>query len=206
MTLVACGAGGQGAREREAGEAAAAATGPPPPVGAVLLRVETPTARRQVVVTSGPYGMEVDLADSGGRLLVRGYPRGNHRRYEEDGRPLAKARTLGSSILVTSPQDAYLYQVSMPGRQVRIGVGRADSRPYVLALSRRGQVLVRRGDQRLGRAVLERGRVKVRGADGAVRYVARDSRLRPLYGVLLLAEVPAAHRAVLLAELLRAEQ
>jgi hypothetical protein len=182
---------------------------PLPAVAGALrpLRLHSAAARDHVVIERGPGTVRIQLLDAGARFVVSGHERGNLRRYEdEERRPMAKARKAGGAIFVVSPQDALLFRIVVNDRGARIGVGPADPEPFVLSRRQADHLLVRRGARPLGRVVLDRGRVKVRGPGGHILLVGRDDRLRACYGVLLLADIPAEHRAVILAEVLRAEE
>jgi hypothetical protein len=174
-----------------------------------VFRVHTPAARNQVILVVGADRVRVTLAgegEGGGPLAVFGYAWGSYRRYEAPGsRPIAKARTSGSSIVLASPQDEVLWRITRRGRRLRIGAGRHDPEPFIIARASEHRLLVRRGGEVLGRVQFEGGRLKIRNARGEVLFVARGARLEPFYGVLLLTEIPADHRAVLLAEVARWE-
>jgi hypothetical protein len=227
LTAALAGCGGD---RREAPRAAARVSPAEPPHAARplsrVLRIHTPEKRAAVVLMPGPGSVRVEIAGAGGPLAVEGYEFGRDWRYEGPGnRPLAKARTDGTVVRVSSPKGAPLWRIVASRHRIRLTRGHGDPRPYLLlragggpaggdagsplgrereaGRAERGQIVVRQGGELRGRVVFAGGRLRVRDGRGEVRFFARDDRLRPCYAILLLDEIPVEERAVLLAEMAR---
>ncbi len=168
--------------------------------------IQVRSAENQLAITLLPdkNGLGAEYEQAGARVSLEARNKGERRLYTKDGLAFAEARTRGNTTKITSPSGVTLWVLKQAGRRLRVARGDAEASPVIIARPSPDRLRVMRDESELGRVTHDasHSRTKVREPEGRVVFDCIAPGFSSMYGVLLMPDLSADDRAVLMSEIL----
>jgi hypothetical protein len=170
------------------------------------IKIKTPD--EQVVVEfSNPGGSpQIEFSVNGQNQILRGKSKDSiKRKYEnEAGQILAEVKTDSDSFKVRTPDGRLLWKVKFNDDKIKISNNEEMTSPFALKAGEQDRVKVLREETEIGKVKFyrDRGKVKVDKPDETTLFESNTNTFSGFYGVILMNEIPAMERYIIMAELL----
>ena len=127
------------------------------------------------------------------------------RKYELEGRGLvAEVKPDDRGFKVRTIEGVLLWKVTMAGDTIKVSNNEEHTNPFLLESKGADRVKVARDTTELGavRFYRDRGKIKVENAAGVEQFESNTTRYSPMYGLVLITEIPDTERFIVMAEVL----
>jgi hypothetical protein len=188
------------------GERAETAPAETPRSAPATAAVATSSASQFTGVTTHDGLVTIAFSENGQERELRGELRdGGKRKYSlGDGAVLYEVKPNDEGgFKLRTPDGKLRWKVKVSPEKIKISDNEENERPFELKVREGGRVkVVAPGDRELGNVRYASGRIEVETAGGNPVFNTEAAQPAGAYGVLLLEDVPARERYILLAELL----
>jgi len=132
-----------------------------------------------------------------------GEQRGDKRRWRKaDGSAFAEVKAKDDDFKLRTPDGALLWKVKLNDDKIKVSDNEGNVHPFVLKTGYEDKAKVLAQDEsELGMVKFYGDRTKVKDLAGAERFSIDTRRRSAAFGVLLFEQIPAAHRAIIAAEI-----
>jgi len=171
------------------------------------IKIKTPDELTVVVFKPRGEEVKIEFQEDGRERVLRGkLKESGKRKYDEEGGGLvAEVKPGESGFKVRTPGGELLWKVKLSAEKIKISDNEENRNPFVLRLSGEDRVKILLNDSTdVGRVKFyrDRGKVKIKDPADTTLYESNTERYSAMYGVLLMPEIPAAERYIVMAELL----
>jgi len=181
-------------------EAPVAETATPATRTASSIVIETPDDQEVVVLH-----LEGDPRIEMGGQALRSERKGDKRKYYlEGGGQVAEVKYKDDSFKVRTPSADLLWKIKLYDDKVKISDNEENLNPYTLRPREDDRVKVKLDPDDIGQINFYRdeSRIKVKDATDAERFASHTDRYSAAYGVLLMDNIPAQEKYIIMAELM----
>ncbi|HEX8072309.1 MAG TPA: hypothetical protein VF546_20355 [Pyrinomonadaceae bacterium] len=171
-------------------------------------KIKFKTPDDQTVVEFKPQGdaFKIEFSDGGQAKVLRSALNDKgKRKYElEGGGQVAEVKPGDDGFKVRTTDGRLLWKVKTAADKIKISDNEENQNPYELVRKEDDRVKIKRNEAELGEVKFYRDRQKVKVKDAAERelFDANTDNYSAAYGVLLLEQIPAQERYIIMAELL----
>jgi hypothetical protein len=200
----ACGGGSSG----RAPAPAVNSSSPPAGDAATAGKIKFKTPDEQTVVEFKPQGdaFKIEFSNGGQAQVLRSaLSDKGKRKYElEGGALVAEVKPGDDGFKVRTTDGRLLWKVKTAADKIKISDNEENLNPFELVRKEDDRVKIKRNETELGEVKFYRDRQKVKVKDAGERelFDANTDNYSAAYGVLLLEQIPAQERYIIMAELL----
>jgi hypothetical protein len=170
------------------------------------IKIKTPDEKPVAEIDLTGSDPKVDFSLNGQNGSVRGKTNDKgKRRYEaEDNQTIAEIKADADSFKLKAADGRLLWKIKFVDSKVKIASNEEMNNAFVLKPGETDRIKVLREETEIGKVKFyrERGKVKVENPADAAQYESNTNLFSGAYGVLLMNDIPAAERLIILTELL----
>lgn len=123
--------------------------------------------------------------------------------YNESGDVIAEVKYKETGFKLRKPDGTLLWKIKVKENKVKVSDNAENQNPYEIK-KKEGGYKVKRMEQEYGKVTFDGNHVKVKSKSGTYKLESNIDSYA--YGVLSIDEIPAEHRMIIVAELLKGKQ
>jgi hypothetical protein len=170
------------------------------------IKIKTPDEQTVVEFSNTGGEPQIEFSVNGQKQTLRGENKDSgKRKYENDARQiLAEVKADSDSFKVRTSDGKLLWKVKFNDDKIKISNNEEMTNPFALKAGEQDRVKVLREETEIGKVKFyrDRGKVKVDKLDETTLFESNTNTFAAFYGVLLMDEIPARERYIIMAELL----
>jgi hypothetical protein len=170
------------------------------------IKIKTPDEETVVEFSNTGGEPQIEFSVNGQKQILRAENKdSSKRKYENDARQiLAEVKADSDSFKVRAPDGKLLWKVKFNDDKIKISNNEEMTSPFALKPGEQDRVKVLREETEIGKVKFyrDRGKVKVDKPDETTLFESNTNAFSAFYGVLLMNEIPAMERYIIMAELL----
>ncbi|EAY24431.1 hypothetical protein M23134_06285 [Microscilla marina ATCC 23134] len=123
--------------------------------------------------------------------------------YDPAGDVIAEIKYKETSFKLRKPDGTLLWKVKIKDNKIKISDNAENEHPYEVK-KKEGTYKIKRHNDELGKVTFDGNNVKVKTSEGTFKMVSNSDSYA--FGVLAIKEIPAEHRLIIMAELLKGKK
>lgn len=123
--------------------------------------------------------------------------------YDPDGDVIAEIKYKETSFKLRKPDGTLLWKVKIKDNKIKISDNPENKNPYEVK-KKEGVYKVKRHNEELAKVTFDGNNVKVKTSEGSFKLISNHDSYA--FGVLAIKEIPAEHRLIIMAELLKGKK
>jgi hypothetical protein len=175
-------------------------------------KIKIKTPHEQTVVEFSDTGGEpqIEFSINGQKQILQGKSKdSSKRKYENDANQiLAEVKTDSDSFKIRTPDGKLLWKVKFNDDKIKISNNEEMTNPFALKAGEQDRVKVFREETEIGKVKFyrDKGKVKIDSPNETTLFESNTNTFLSFYGWMLISEIPAMERYIIMAELLAREK
>jgi hypothetical protein len=170
------------------------------------IKIKTPDEQTVVEFSDTGGEPQIEFSVNGQKQILRGKSKdSSKRKYENDASQiLAEVKTDSDSFKIRTPDGKLLWKVKFNDDKIKISNNEEMASPFALKAGEQDRVKVLREETEIGKVKFyrDRGKVKIDNPNETTLFESNTNTFLAFYGLMLISEIPAMERYIIMAELL----
>lgn len=123
--------------------------------------------------------------------------------YDPAGDVIAEIKYKETGFKLRKPDGTLLWKIKVKDNKIKISDNAENKNPYEIK-KKEGKYKIKKTEEELGQVTFDGNNVKVKATNGTFKLISNQDSYA--FGVLAIKEIPARHRMIIMAELLKGKK